>query len=70
MTDSVDRANERRDLIESKCLEAHFERVNSEKPYEVNGTRLCLDCGEPINPQRLEAYPKAVRCIECQTFHE
>lgn len=30
----------------------------------------CADCGEPIDPRRLEAYPTALRCIECQTRYE
>jgi len=30
----------------------------------------CVDCGETIDPKRLEAYPTAVRCIECQSIHE
>lgn len=30
----------------------------------------CIDCGEPIAPARLSAYPTAVRCIECQEAYE
>jgi RNA polymerase-binding protein DksA len=30
----------------------------------------CVDCGEPIAPARLAAYPTATRCIECQEAHE
>ncbi len=30
----------------------------------------CSDCGEPIAPARLAAYPTATRCIECQQAHE
>ena len=26
----------------------------------------CADCGEPIAAARLEAYPAATRCIDCQ----
>jgi RNA polymerase-binding transcription factor len=28
---------------------------------------LCVDCGEPIGFQRLQAYPSANRCLECQS---
>jgi RNA polymerase-binding transcription factor DksA len=31
---------------------------------------ICIDCGEPIAPARLIAYPTAMRCIECQQTHE
>ena len=27
---------------------------------------VCLDCSEPISDRRLEYYPYAARCIECQ----
>ena len=30
----------------------------------------CIDCGEPIAPARLEAYPAATRCIDCQEAFE
>jgi DnaK suppressor protein len=36
-----------------------------------NGTYgECVDCGEPIAPARLAAYPTATRCIECQEGFE
>src|SRR5512144_2669269 len=31
---------------------------------------VCIDCGDPIAPARLLAYPTATRCIECQETHE
>ncbi|MFN2616064.1 MAG: TraR/DksA family transcriptional regulator [Thermoleophilaceae bacterium] len=30
----------------------------------------CRDCGQPIQPERLEAVPEAVRCISCQRRFE
>lgn len=30
----------------------------------------CLDCGEPIPFKRLDAYPTAKRCLDCQVRHE
>lgn len=30
----------------------------------------CIDCGEPIPRERLEAYPTASRCIDCQGVYE
>jgi phage/conjugal plasmid C-4 type zinc finger TraR family protein len=35
-----------------------------------DGYGECSDCGEPIAPARLAAYPTATRCIECQQAHE
>lgn len=31
---------------------------------------ICANCGKPINPERLEAMPAAVYCIECQQEQE
>ncbi|HXR93754.1 MAG TPA: TraR/DksA family transcriptional regulator [Steroidobacteraceae bacterium] len=30
----------------------------------------CSDCGEPIPFERLDAYPTAKRCLQCQVRHE
>jgi len=27
---------------------------------------ICEDCGEPIEPERLEFLPDATRCVSCQ----
>lgn len=31
---------------------------------------LCVECGDPINENRLEAYPYADECIDCAEFDE
>lgn len=31
-------------------------------------TADCIDCGDPIDPARLEAMPSACRCVVCQTI--
>lgn len=31
---------------------------------------ICIDCGETIAYPRLQAYPTAKRCYECQARHE
>jgi DnaK suppressor protein len=40
-------------------IEAALKRIDDES------YGLCLDCGEPINPKRLEFDPTALRCIDC-----
>ena len=30
----------------------------------------CVDCGRPIVPERLEALPETVRCLQCQERFE
>jgi len=31
---------------------------------------LCVDCGEPIPPRRLESLPATPYCTDCQAVHE
>jgi RNA polymerase-binding transcription factor DksA len=45
-------------------------RPPTEKPRERNGVRVCLDCDEPIDPRRLISQPRAVRCTDCQEYHD
>jgi len=30
----------------------------------------CSDCGDAIDEKRLQAYPTASRCLDCQALHE
>jgi DnaK suppressor protein len=31
---------------------------------------ICQDCGEPINPKRLDAIPWTTLCVRCQGDHD
>ncbi len=31
---------------------------------------ICQECGEPINPKRLEAIPWTTLCVRCQEAHD
>ena len=35
-----------------------------------HGQAVCADCGEPIPAARRQAFPAAIRCIDCQTDYE
>lgn len=53
-----------RDVQELRDIEGALGRIRA-------GTYgVCIKCQEPINPQRLEAYPTAKRCLRCQQEHE
>jgi DnaK suppressor protein len=41
-----------------------------ELPALDAGRRVCRDCAEPIAPARVRACPTAVRCLDCQQWHE
>lgn len=34
---------------------------------EAGNYGVCLDCGKPIDPARLEVRPMSVRCVDCIT---
>lgn len=71
MTDILDRAGEleQRDRDAALARQAAAESEH-ERPFEIEGVRVCLDCFEPIAPARLAANHDAVRCVECQQDSE
>ena len=47
-------------LKELSAIDAALERI-------AKGTYgICVSCGEPIAPKRLEAVPTAMRCVVCK----
>lgn len=68
MTDIVDLAQAQNEGIVEKQLATRVKPALSAEDVEriVRQGRECVDCGEPIAPQRLRAVPFATRCIECQ----
>lgn len=57
-------ANLDRHVQELQDIEAAFQRIRN-KQYST-----CMDCGCEIGFNRLQAYPTAKRCLECQQKHE
>lgn len=63
------RAEVEHDLIEHSLRE--LREIAALRERLANGTYgECIECGEPIASARLEAYPTARRCAECQSRHE
>jgi len=60
----LDNAEVARDMREVRALDAALARV-AEGSYGE-----CADCGGDIGPERLHAYPTALRCIRCQEVYE
>lgn len=48
--------------------EASAARVQAE--LRARGTRVCIACGEPIDPVRRAVVPFARRCIDCAAADE
>jgi len=60
----VNLASRSRELEESQDVDASLERIK-------NGTYgTCIDCGNAIAPERLDAYLTAKRCLTCQSRRE
>ncbi len=53
-----------REVQEVRDIDAAMRRI-ADRTYGS-----CIDCGDPIDPARLEAYPTAKRCVTCQRGHE
>lgn len=71
--DPVDYAKEREMLHRQISLEAQLNKPDhspGEEPFEIEGIRVCLDCLDPIPLGRLEAWPNALRCVDCKAIWE
>lgn len=53
-----------RGVLEIRDIDAAMRRI-ADRTYG-----LCVECGERIDPARLEAYPTAKRCLACQRTYE
>lgn len=60
----INNANISRQIQEIRDIDAALLRI-ANKTYGE-----CIDCGQPISLQRLQAYPTAKRCLDCQEVYE
>lgn len=71
MTDLFDRAQKQEQENRDRDLANQLARRSIETPdQDAAGNRFCLNCGEQIASDRLEAAPDAVRCVPCQSWCE
>jgi DnaK suppressor protein len=73
--DAVDKAFARvRSGIEYQRIDGHLAEIRelaaARQRMESGIFGSCVDCGEPIDPARLDAYPAAARCALCQDRYE
>ena len=57
-------SKERATRLELRKISAALQRLDS------GDYGICIGCGLPIKPGRLEVYPYADECIECAEFDE
>jgi DnaK suppressor protein len=73
MTDIVDSAGELEQRQRADAHAAHLARVRAMQepaPRTENGVRVCADCGDELDAQRLAAQPDAARCVPCKARAE
>lgn len=59
------------DAGRERLLDDEEQRILQARRALEEGTYgTCADCGGQIPPQRLDAVPEAVRCIDCQRRYE
>ncbi|AGM40581.1 zinc finger DksA/TraR C4-type [Spiribacter salinus M19-40] len=60
--------------IEYADIDRHVQQLRAneaaQRAWHQGGYGICVDCGEPIPFERLEAYPSAARCLTCQAATE
>ena len=69
--DASDMFQRERNLAISSDLQHELDDVERALERVADGTYgQCRECGEPIDPERLEARPSAIYCIRHQREHE
>ena len=58
---------ERRLTLEKRLIDQLAEVEHALKKFEDGTYGLCDNCGQPIDPARLEALPQASLCLDCKT---
>jgi phage/conjugal plasmid C-4 type zinc finger TraR family protein len=69
MSDIIDRANKTNSETLARQINKQREQ-NTTLCHVVNGIHYCIDCDNPIRPERVAVAPNAPRCIFCQTDFE
>jgi len=59
---------EKRLTLEKRIREQLAEVEHALKKFEDGTYGLCDNCGQPIDPARLEALPQASLCLNCKTL--
>jgi len=61
---------EKRVALETRIRDALAQVEHALHKFDKDTYGLCDDCGQPIDPARLEALPQATQCVNCKALHE
>ncbi len=73
MPDAADKVTEDDERAAQQFLDerARVRKIEeSMRGYDPTLPQYCNDCGEQIDPARLDAYPRASRCTACASAYE
>ena len=71
MSDDVDKAQEREQRDRDAAIAATLQRVAAaHAPRDREQDKVCMDCGNEIEPPRLKVLPFTSRCAECAHIQE
>jgi DnaK suppressor protein len=70
MSDIADHAGDLEEQQRNQALRAQAAVIIEMPRQDREGKRICLTCEERLSQKRLDAEPRAVRCVECQDLHE
>lgn len=59
-----------RNSLQNSEFEEYNRVLSALESVEAGTYGVCIDCGQDISAKRLEHYPDATRCIECQAAIE
>lgn len=67
MTDIFDRAQELEEFDRERAIERALGKAHTRGPDDILS---CVDCDDPIDPERRQVKPGCLRCVECEARRE
>lgn len=68
--DANDSETDREEALVDAAVERRTEALAAIERIDAGSYGSCIDCGEPINEDRLAFRPEAARCLPCQEKFE
>ncbi|MES9873138.1 MAG: TraR/DksA C4-type zinc finger protein [Candidatus Sedimenticola sp. 6PFRAG7] len=69
--DPVDKAKEAEVRFRNQSLKRQQDHAReTETPHVEDGIHYCIDCGDEIPEERMDARPESVRCVPCKQQKE
>lgn len=70
MSDEIDKASILELEDNERALQNHFKSVEGPPMFDLNGEKICKDCGDGIVPPARAQLLFVVRCLACQSQYD